>query len=103
MCKSELFRQVAEAVSRETEIDSAELVGGGRTDEVVDARCIFFRMLREEGFSPTQIASKTNRTAAAVRYLLSKYEDRIAANRMVDLYAKRVRKQLENNSQIALK
>ncbi len=53
-------------------------------------------MLREQGFTPAQIASKTHRTAAAVRYLLSKYEDRIAANRMVNLYVKRVRKELAN-------
>ncbi len=96
MCKSDVFNHVMNIVSRETEVDSAEIVGGGRTDEVVEARCIFFAMLREQGFTPAQIASKTHRTAAAVRYLLSKYEDRIAANRMVNLYVKRVRKELAN-------
>ena len=97
MCKSEIFQRTIEVVSRETEIDSEEIVGGGRTEEVVDARCIFFTMLREKGFTPPQIASKTHRTAAAVRYLLTKYDERIAANKMVELYAKNVRKELENN------
>ena len=85
-----------DVVSRETEVDSAEIVGG-RTDEVVEARCIFFAMLREQGFTPTQIASKTHRTAAAVRYLLSTFDERVAANRMVEIFTKRVRKELANN------
>lgn len=99
MCKSEAFNRILDAVSNETEIAASEILGKGRTIEVVDARCLFFQMLREKGVDQPQIASKTNRTAAAVRYLLSKYKDRIAANRMVELYAEKVRKQIENNSQ----
>lgn len=97
MCKSEVFNRIAEVVAHETEIYSDELVGHNRTMEVVDARCIFFQMLREKGFTTNQIADKTRRTAAAVRYLLSKYDDRIAQNKMVELYAQKVRKQLANN------
>lgn len=97
MCKSEVFNRVAEVVARETEVYSDELIGHGRTMEAVDARCIFFQMLREKGFTTGQIAYKTRRTAAAVRYLLSKYEERVAQNKLVNLYAQKVRKQLENN------
>ena len=97
MCKSDIFNQICQLGARETEVDSSEIIGANRTMEVVDARCLFFQLLREKGFVPTQIANKTQRTAAAVRYLLSKYDERVAQNKMVELYAQKVRKQLENN------
>lgn len=97
MCKSDVFNRVLEAVSRETEIDADEIVGKGRTIEVVDARRILFCLLREEGLYPSQIAKKVHKTSAAVRYLLADLDDRIAANSIIEKTLKKVRKQLANN------
>lgn len=97
MCKSDVFNRVLDIVSRETEIDASEIIGKGRTIEVVDARCILFQMLREEGMYPSQIAQKAHKTSAAVRYLLADFEKRVAANPMIEKTLKKVRKKLENN------
>lgn len=97
MCKSSVFNRVLEAVSRETEIEAEEIIGKGRTIEVVDARRILFCLLREEGLYPSQIANKVHKTSAAVRYLLADVEERIAANSMVEKTLKKLRKQLSNN------
>lgn len=100
MCKSDVFNLVLDAVSRETEIDARQIVGRSRVADIVDARCIFFAMLRAEGMYASTIAQMTNRTAESVRYLLSSLEDRIAANRMVEIYLKRLLQELKKNSQI---
>lgn len=85
-----------EAVAQQTEIAPEKIIGKGRGMEVVDARCILFCILREQGLYATQIAQIVNRTPVAVRYLLSKIDDRIKANKMVRSYLDKARKQLEN-------
>lgn len=97
MCKSDVFNRVLEAVAQETEIKAEEIIGKGRTIEVVDARCILFFLLRKEGLYPSQIAEKTHKTSAAVRYLLSDAQERIEANSMIEKTLKKVQKKLENN------
>lgn len=97
MCKSDVFNRVLEAVAHETEIKAEEIMGKGRTIEVVDARRILFCILREEGMYPAQIAEKAHKTSAAVRYLLADMDDRITANSMLEKTLKKVRKQLANN------
>lgn len=100
MCKSDVFNRVLNAVSRETEIDAEQIVGHSRVADIVDARCIFFAMLRAEGMYASTIAEMTNRTAESVRYLLSSLQDRVAANRMVEIYLNQIQQKLGNNSQI---
>ncbi|WP_297448732.1 hypothetical protein [uncultured Alistipes sp.] len=97
MCKSDVFNRVLDIVSRETEIDASEILGKGRTIEVVDARSILFKILREEGMYPSQIANKAHKTSAAVRYLLADFQERVEANPMIEKTWKKVRKKLENN------
>ena len=97
MCKSEAFNRILDAVSNETEIAAREILGKGRTIEVVDARRLLFRLLREEGLYPSQIAEKAHKTSAAVRYLLADFEERVAANALIEKTLKKVRKQLANN------
>lgn len=97
MCKSDVFNRILEIVAQETEVAAEEIIGKGRTIEVVDARRILFFLLRKEGMYPSQIAKKTHKTSAAVRYLLSDVQERISANSMIEKTLKKVQKQLENN------
>lgn len=99
MCKSEVFDRALEAVARQTEVDPERIIGKGREMEEVDARCILFRVLRDQGLYTSQIARKVHKTPQAIRYLLSKLDDRIEANKMVKTYLEEASKQLANNSQ----
>ena len=99
MCKSEVFDRVLDVVSRQTEVDPERIIGNGREMEEVDARCILFRVLRDQGLYPSQIARKVHKTPQAIRYLLSKLDDRIEANKMVKTYLEEASKQVANNSQ----
>ena len=92
MCKSEIFAEILEAVSRETEVTAAQILGCSKQMEVVDARSITAKLLHEKGLYPEQIAVLLHKTAASIRYLLSNYESRKSANKIIAIYAQNIRK-----------
>lgn len=94
MCKSEIFAEILEAVSRETEVSASQILGDCKQMEVVDARSITAKLLNEKGLYPEQIAVLMHKTAASVRYLLSNYENRKSANKIIAIYMQNVRKSL---------
>lgn len=94
MCKSEIFAEILEAVSRETEVSASQILGCSKHMEVVDARSITAKLLNEKGLYPEQIAVLMHKTAASVRYLLSNYENRKSANKIIAIYMQNVRKSL---------
>ena len=49
MCKSEIFSEIIEAVSRETEVSASQILGCSKHMEVVDARSIAAKLLHEKG------------------------------------------------------
>ena len=49
MCKSEIFAEILEAVSRETEVSAQRILGCSKQMEVVDARSILAKLLSEKG------------------------------------------------------
>ncbi len=96
MCKSEIFAEILQAVSRETEVSAAQILSSCKHNEVVDARSIFAKLLSERGFYPVQIAGYMHKTAASVRHLLYNYESRKEQNKIIAIYAQNVRKILNN-------
>lgn len=97
MCKSEIFNKVLDAVSSQTEITREQILSSCKSVEVVDARCILFHLLQEQGLYPGQIAAQARKTPAAIRYLQSHFEDRIKANKMVKIYLQNIRKHIKSN------
>lgn len=94
MCKSEIFAEIIEAVSRETEVSASQILGCSKHMEVVDARSILVKLLNERGLYPEQIAMLLHKTAASVRYLLSNYESRESTNKIIAIYAQNIRKSI---------
>lgn len=97
MLKSKIFAEVLTAVSAETEISEEMILSKLRSAEVVDARCLFVKLLSEYGLYPSVIARMINRTAASVRYLIGSYEDRKAINKYLENNAQNIRNSLKNN------
>lgn len=91
MCKSEIFNRVLDVVSQQTEVSREQILSRSKSMEVVDARCILFRLLQEQGLYPGQIATQARKTPAAIRYLLSHFEDRVKSNKMVKIYLQNIR------------
>lgn len=56
MCKADIFNEIIQVVSRETEIAPKVILSGSKEAEVVDARYLLVYFLFKEGFYPSQIA-----------------------------------------------
>lgn len=97
MCKSEIFNRILDVVSQQTEIPREQILSSSKSMEVVDARCILFRLLQEQGLYPGQIATQAGKTPAAIRYLLAHFEDRVKTNKIVKIYLQNIRKRIESN------
>lgn len=98
MCKSTLFEDILSVVSNVTEIGRDRILSECKEMEVADARSLLVKFLSDAGMYPKCIASLINRSAAGVRYILSEYDSRRAANKMIVRYEYDIRKQLESNS-----
>lgn len=97
MRKSEIFAEILEAVSRETEVPASRILGCSKQMEVVDARSVLVKLLNEKGFYPEQIASFLRKTSASVRYLLSDYDNRKNMNKIIATYTRNIRKDIEKD------
>lgn len=94
MCKTEIFADILNVVSRVTEIPPEDIISADRREEVVDARSILSRLLNERGFYIGEIAERLGRTKPSIRYLLSNFEGRCRMRRMAEMNIENVRKQL---------
>ena len=51
MCKEDIFNEIIQVVSRETEISPRIILSGSKETEVVDARYFLVYFLSKEGFN----------------------------------------------------
>lgn len=83
MCKEDIFNEIIQVVSRET--------------EVVDARYLLVYFLSKEGFYPSQIALLVRKTKRAVNYMLSNFSSRVRCGKMMGIYRERIGNELGKN------
>lgn len=95
MCKSDIFAEILNIVSRETEISPDLILSSSKVTEVVDARSIVVFFLTEYGLYPEQIAALLHKTSACIRYLIYNFDSRKSNNKMIAIYLQNVRKSLE--------
>lgn len=90
MKKSELFECLLNLVSEEMEVPAEEITGKSKRIEVVDARSVLIKLLRERSLYPDQIAKLMNKTTACIRSLLNNYESRKHENKFLEICMKQV-------------
>ena len=76
MCKTELFNEVLEIVSRETEIPANKIISHDRSAEVVDARYILAYILYRRGIYISTIAEMMGYSRRAIEKIISQFDDR---------------------------
>ena len=96
MCKTEIFADILDTVSKETAIPKERILSESKDAEVVDARYILVKLLTDTGMYPSQIASKTNKTRRAVNYIISNFSNRETAGKMLRIYLDNIKKRLGN-------
>lgn len=97
LCVSQrFFADILNIVGKETEVSTELILSSSKVTEVVDARSIVVFFLTEYGLYPEQIATLLHKTSASIRYLISTFESRKLANKMIAIYLQNIRKSLEN-------
>lgn len=97
MCESEIFAELLRIVSKETEISTSDILSNSKETEVVDARYLLVRLLFENGFYPSQIASHIRKTNRSVHYILSHFSDRLEVGKIFRIQYENIRKRLRNS------
>lgn len=91
---------VLEVVSSETDVPPAKIMSRYGESEVVDARWICVKIMREYGYYPYKIAELLNLTPRYIQYILSDFNDRLITNKMMRNDYERVRKRLRTESEM---
>lgn len=98
MCKTQIFNDILQIVSEETEINEALILSDNKSTAVVDARSILVDILRENGLYPVQIAEYLHKTPAGIRNLISGFENRKRSNGILAIYSQRIRNRMKRDS-----
>lgn len=77
MGKSEDFNKVIKVVTELTEVTEYDLRSRKRTAEVVDARWLIVRLVRDAGYYPSQIARELGLTTRWVQFIVSYFDTRL--------------------------
>lgn len=77
MGANEYYRKTVEVVSDLTGLMEGEIVGKRRMRELVDARCLVVKLMRDAGYYPTQIAPIMNVSTRWVQKILEHFDDRV--------------------------
>ena len=96
MCKSEIFANVLEIVSKETEISASLILSDCKQMEVEDARYLLVYFLSQKGFYPSKIATQINKTKRAINYILTHFKDRLSSGKMMRIQFENIKKSTGN-------
>lgn len=97
MCKSEIFAEILNCVSIETEISTDKILSSNKDTEIVDARYLLVHFLSERGLYPSQIAIHIHKSKRAVNYIISNFQDRIESGKMLRIQYENLKKQVGSN------
>lgn len=75
--KEKYYVTVMSVVTDLTDLTEEDILRGRRTMEVVDARWLCVRLLRDIGLYPSQIAGFMAMSVRTVQYVLTNFDDRM--------------------------
>jgi hypothetical protein len=83
MYKMQIFQETLAAVEDAMEIDSAQILSGCKQEEVVDARALLIKLMRDRGLYPVQISSITGLNSRSVTQFLLSFSERIKTRKIL--------------------
>lgn len=95
--KAKYYATVMSVVTDLTDLSENEILNGKRTMEVVDARWLCVRLMRDIGLYPSQIAELMAMTVRTVQYILNNFDDRMKfGDAMLNIYLLMAKNRLGN-------
>ncbi len=99
--KEKYYATVMSVVADLTDLSENDILTGKRTMEVVDARWLCVRLMKDIGMYPFQIAGFMAMNVRTVQYILMNFDDRMKfGDAMLRIYLQMARKRLENLNEI---
>lgn len=74
---NEYYKRTVEVVGDLTGLTEEEIVGKRRMRELVDARCLVVRLMRDAGYYPSQIARVMGISTRWVQKVIETFDDRV--------------------------
>lgn len=95
--KAKYYATVMSVVSDLTDLTEAQILNGKRTMEVVDARWLCVRLMRDIGLYPFQIAELMSMNVRTIQYILINFDDRMKfGDAMLKIYLRMAQKRLQD-------
>lgn len=94
MYKVQMFQDALKAVVEETEVSSELILSGCKQEDVIDARAILIKLLRDMGFYPIQISKITGLNSRSVNLFLLGFGERINSRKIMRINYERLRNNL---------
>lgn len=95
--KAKYYKAVMSVVTDLTDLTEDDILNGRRTMEVIDARWLCVRLMKDIGLYPYQIAEVMSMSVRTVQYILNNFDDRMKfGDAMLKIYLAMAKKRLEN-------
>ena len=95
--KAKYYEAVMSVVTDLTDLTEDDILNGRRTMEVIDARWLCVRLMKDIGLYPYQIAEVMSMSVRTVQYILNNFDDRMKfGDAMLKIYLAMAKKSLEN-------
>lgn len=95
MCKSEIFAEILQFVSQETEISPEQILSNKKDEETVDARYLLVYFLHETGYSTSRIACFLHKDKRTVNIILAQFNER-CKKKILGIILEKLRKTFGN-------
>jgi hypothetical protein len=94
MYKMQIMQEVLSSVVDVTDIEQESILSGCKQEEVVDARALLIRLMRDKGLYPVQISKLTGINSRCVTRFLLGFKARINARKLLRIHYENLRSQL---------
>jgi hypothetical protein len=95
--KAKYYEAVMSVVTDLTDLTEDDILNGRRTMEVIDARWLCVRLMKDIGLYPYQIAEMMDMSVRTVQYIINNFDDRMKfGDAMLKIYLQMAKKRLEN-------
>lgn len=95
--KAKYYDAVMSVVTDLTDLTDDDILNGRRTMEVVDARWLCVRLMKDIGLYPYQIAEMMSMSVRSVQYIINNFDDRMKfGDAMLKIYLSMANNRLEN-------
>lgn len=102
--KAKYYATVMSVVTDLTDLTEDEILNGKRTMEVVDARWLAVRLMRDIGLYPFQIAEMMAMSVRSVQYILINFDDRMKfGDAMLKMYLQMAKQRLGKTNETEAK